>query len=146
MAKLTDVVSKFETAAGTISGMNFLFGYLFEMNEIQNKGYPLALLTPPSSVIPDYNNPVENYQVELYILQEKTRSDTTALETIWEQLKDWAWDIIDQVVARGAGSPQYYMPPNRTVNITPYAQQGNDVAPGIKVTFTLQVKDCRNMA
>lgn len=140
MAKLTDIESRFEAAANTITTMSFVSGYLFEQNVIANKGYPLVIFTPPDSVVPDLIHQFEDYDIVFYIYTEREQDDSETLMQKWEQLKDWAWDIIDYV---RANTTTYIINP-KAIRFTLFPYEGNDRTPAVKIALTLHVKECRN--
>lgn len=143
--KISSVIAAFEDAAQTISGMQFKSCFLFELTG--NETYPLTVLTPPESVIQDYRNPVEQYSIELFVMKTLPQSSTEVYTDVWEDLKDWGFDIIDYVhgyLPSGVSVPNMWIPSPKKIVITPFAHKGNDLTPAVKFEFVLEVKDCRN--
>ena len=97
---------------------DFLFGYEGEVNQDHNILYPLLVMTPPSSRIPDIYRGYEHYDVELQFYNSFTKAakDAVTLQQRWDNLQDLALEWLDRVLINYSGgiitSPQ-------TTNPTP---------------------------
>ncbi len=95
---------------------DFLFGYEGEVNQDHNILYPLLVMTPPSSRIPDIYSGYEHYEVELQFYNSFTKAakDAVTLQQRWDNLQDLALEWLDRVLINYSGgiitSPQTKSP------------------------------------
>jgi len=144
MAKLTNLIAKFQSAVDAHANVKSLvYGYLWDLNTDRTKEYPAVVLIPPNSNISNYSAGVEAYRIELWVVNPYKLDEQATRQASWEELKDWAWDIIDAVIDRET----YRLGNNKQISTTLFPPEAVGAAKviAVKFDFTIDVVDCRNM-
>lgn len=145
MAKLSNLVARFQSAVDAHANVKTLiYGYLWDLNTDRTKPYPVLVLIPPGSNITNYSQGVESYRMEVWIVNPYTLEEDSTRQAKWEELKDWAWDIIDAVVDRGT----YRLGDGKRISIELFPPEaiGSAKVIACKFNFVIDVVDCRNNA
>ena len=84
---------------------DFKFNYEGVVNQDHNVIYPLMLMEPPTSVIPDVYEGFETYTVEFefYNSYKKAAQDAVTLQRRWDNLQDLAMEWLDNVLINYSG-------------------------------------------
>lgn len=84
---------------------DFKFNYEGAVNQDHNVIYPLMLMQPPTSVIPDVYEGFETYTVEFefYNSYKKAAQDAVTLQRRWDNLQDLAMEWLDNVLINYSG-------------------------------------------
>lgn len=145
MGKITDLRDRFKSATLSHSNLNtFMDEYVYDVNKVLNKQMPLLLLEPPQgSEISGYKSrPFENYSVSMWVCDQKKLKDPRDIWEIWEQVKDYGFDIIDTVTSTATRPITYSL--NSGVSISNFPDVGNDRLVACQFTFDIELADCRN--
>lgn len=77
----------------------FKFGYLSDVNDDVNIDYPLLLVTPPDSVIPDDISSMANYEFEAHIMKPYYQNQAGSLDVVFDLLEQegliWLQSVLD---------------------------------------------------
>ena len=94
VTRLTDIVTVFESkwTYGDVK-----FGYESEVNQDHDTKYPLMMITPPESTIPEIYNGREEYDFEInfYNLYSQAAQSVVTLQKRWDNLQDLANEWLD---------------------------------------------------
>ena len=84
---------------------DFKFNYEGVVNQDHNVIYPLMLMEPPTSVIPDVYEGFETYTVEFefYNSYKKAAQDAVTLQRRWDNLQDLAMEWLANVLINYSG-------------------------------------------
>lgn len=84
---------------------DFKFNYEGAVNQDHNVIYPLMLMEPPTSVIPDVYEGFETYTVEFefYNSYKKAAQDAVTLQRRWDNLQDLAMEWLDNILIHFSG-------------------------------------------
>lgn len=97
ITRLTDIITVFESkwTYGDVK-----FGYEPDVNQDHDTKYPLMLVEPPVSSIPEINNGREEYTLELnfYNLYPQAAQSVVSLQKRWDNLQDLANEWLDMVL------------------------------------------------
>ena len=89
ITRLTDIITVFDSkwTYGDVK-----FGYEGEVNQDHDTKYPLMLVEPPSSTIPEIYNGREEYEFEInfYNLYHQAAHSVVSLQKRWDNLQDLA--------------------------------------------------------
>ena len=95
--RLTDIITVFDSkwTYGDVK-----FGYEPDVNQDHDTKYPLMLVEPPISTIPEINNGREEYAFELnfYNLYSQAAQSAVTLQKRWDNLQDLAYEWLDMVL------------------------------------------------
>ena len=97
ITRLKDIVTVFESK-WTFGDSKF--GYDGEVNESHNTQYPLLLVNPPLSTMPDIYTGREEYEFEInfYNLYPQAAQSAVTLQHRWDNLQDLAMEWFDMVL------------------------------------------------
>ena len=142
---LTDVIAKLQSIVDDETldiGINtFVFDDLSRINENKGKEYPVLLMNPPETSIPNYSQPFENYAMDKYVfdLYHQAEQDEKPLEVKWDELRTKIFAIIK---ALRDDRQNYVIAPTDSVNLTPGHFQHTELLIGMRVQFTVRVLNC----
>lgn len=152
--KLKDVIAKFQSIVDDtvldIGIDTFVFDDLDKINaKDRDKSYPVLLLNPPETSIPNFSQPFENYSVDMYVFdifdQDDQGEDGEDAEGVkgqdvkWDEIKDIGLEVIK--VLR-TDQKNYRIDPTTPVNMTPGHFQHTLLLIGYRFQFTLSVLNC----
>lgn len=141
--ELGAVIDKFQAIVAANSDIEtFVFDDLSRINEDRDKVYPVLLLNPPNSSIPNFSQFFETYSIDMYLFDsyQQEEQEDTPQEDKWEALKIIMWQVID---ALRADQKNYRISPETSVNIELGHFQHSDMLIGVRVQFDLSVLNCR---
>tara|TARA_R100001443_G_scaffold38135_2_gene51662 strand:+ start:2336 stop:3475 length:1140 start_codon:yes stop_codon:yes gene_type:complete len=136
ITRLTDVVSVFESkwTYGDVK-----FGYETDVNQDHDTKYPLMLIEPPTSIIPEIYNGREEYTFEInfYNLYQQSAQSVVTLQKRWDNLQDLANEWMDFVLKnyQDAGVEAYLE--DESIEIERVKEVANDRLVQVKLTFTM---------
>ena len=97
ITRLSDLITVFESkwTYGDVK-----FGYESDVNEDHDTKYPLMLIQPPASIIPEIYNGREEYEFEInfYNLYPQAAQSVVTLQKRWDNLQDLAMEWFDMVL------------------------------------------------
>ena len=93
ITRLKDIVTVFESK-WTFGDSKF--GYDGEVNESHNTQYPLLLINPPLSTMPDIYTGREEYEFEInfYNLYPQAAQSAVTLQHRWDNLQDLGYGMV----------------------------------------------------
>ena len=95
--RLSDLITVFESkwTYGDVK-----FGYESDVNEDHDTKYPLMLIQPPASIIPEIYDGREEYEFEInfYNLYPQAAQSVVTLQKRWDNLQDLAMEWFDMVL------------------------------------------------
>ena len=134
--RLTDIITVFQDK------WNFgdvKFGYEGEVNQDHDTQYPLMLIEPPSSIMPQVYNSREEYEFEInfYNLYSQAAQSAVVLQQRWDNLQDLANTWLDMVLKfyQDAGVNAYLN--DESITIERVKEVANDRLVQITFSFTL---------
>ena len=136
VTRLTDIITVFESkwTYGDVK-----FGYESEVNQDHDTKYPLMMITPPESIIPEIYNGREEYDFEInfYNLYSQSTQSVVTLQKRWDNLQDLANEWLDFVLKNYQdGSVEAYLDPEN-VSIERVKEVANDRLVQLKLSFTM---------
>jgi hypothetical protein len=97
ITRLSDLITIFESkwTYGDVK-----FGYESDVNEDHDTKYPLMLIQPPASIIPEIYDGREEYEFEInfYNLYPQAAQSVVTLQKRWDNLQDLAMEWFDMVL------------------------------------------------
>ena len=136
ITRLKDLVTTFESK-WTFGDSKF--GYDGEVNESHNTQYPLLLINPPLSTMPELYSGREEYEFEInfYNLYPQSAQSAVTLQHRWDNLQDLAMEWFDMVLkAYQDNTVQVYLN-DQSLEIERVKEVANDKLVQIKFTFTM---------
>ena len=134
--RLTDIVTVFESkwTYGDVK-----FGYEGEVNQDHDTQYPLMLIQPPESTIPEVYNGREEYTFEMnfYNLYSQAAQDVVTLQKRWDNLQDMANEWLDFVLKNYQDTTVEAYLNDESIEIQRVKDVANDKLVQIKLTFTM---------
>ena len=136
ITRLTDIITVFESkwTYGDVK-----FGYESEINQDHDAKYPLMLIEPPASVIPEIYNGREEYEFEInfYNLYSQAAQSVVTLQKRWDNLQDLANEWLDMVLKNYQDNTVEVYLNDESINIERVKEVANDRLVQIKLTFTM---------
>ena len=136
ITRLTDIITVFESkwTYGDVK-----FGYESEINQDHDAKYPLMLIQPPASVIPEIYNGREEYEFEInfYNLYSQAAQSVVTLQKRWDNLQDLANEWLDMVLKNYQDNTVEVYLNDESINIERVKEVANDRLVQIKLTFTM---------
>ena len=136
ITRLKDLVTTFESK-WTFGDSKF--GYDGEVNESHNTQYPLLLINPPLSTMPELYSGREEYEFEInfYNLYPQAAQSAVTLQHRWDNLQDLAMEWFDMVLkAYQDNTVEVYLN-DQSLEIERVKEVANDKLVQIKFTFTM---------
>lgn len=134
--RLTDIVTVFESkwTYGDVK-----FGYEGEVNQDHDTQYPLMLIQPPESTIPEIYNGREEYTFEMnfYNLYSQAAQSVVTLQKRWDNLQDMANEWLDFVLKNYQDTTVEAYLNDESIEIQRVKDVANDKLVQIKLTFTM---------
>lgn len=131
--KTLEVLS--EDLAAAVTGTNGLNTFKFDdmeaLNADHNISYPLCMVMPPDSSIPNINRAREEYNMTVYILDVTTSSDTRAQE--YDKALRLYTEWMSNLMHQREGS--YIL--GQEIEIDRVRNIGNDKTIGVKISFSI---------
>lgn len=136
ITRLKDLVTTFESK-WTFGDSKF--GYDGEVNESHNTQYPLLLINPPISTIPEIYSGREEYEFEInfYNLYPQAAQSAVTLQHRWDNLQDLAMEWFDMVLKNYQDNVVDVYLNDESVEIERVKEVANDRLVQIKFTFTM---------
>tara|TARA_Y100000593_G_scaffold2209_1_gene4353 strand:- start:7218 stop:8360 length:1143 start_codon:yes stop_codon:yes gene_type:complete len=134
--RLTDIISVFESkwTYGDVK-----FGYEGEVNQDHDIKYPLMLIEPPESTIPQIYNGREEYTFEInfYNLYSQAAQSVVTLQKRWDNLQDLANEWLDFVLKNYQDVTVDAYLNDESIEIERVKEVANDKLVQLKLTFTM---------
>ena len=134
--RLTDIISVFESkwTYGDVK-----FGYEGEVNQDHDIKYPLMLIEPPESTIPQIYNGREEYTFEInfYNLYSQAAQSVVTLQKRWDNLQDLANEWLDFVLKNYQDVTVDAYLNDESIEIERVKEVANDRLVQLKLTFTM---------
>jgi len=136
ITRLKDIVTVFESK-WTYGDAKF--GYDGEVNESHSTQYPLLLINPPLSTIPEIYSGREEYEFEInfYNLYPQAAQSAVTLQHRWDNLQDLAMEWFDMVLKNYQDNVVDVYLNDESVEIERVKEVANDRLVQIKFTFTM---------
>ena len=143
MPKLSDIVTKFDTARKAVGGVNsFLFdAAISSMNADKEKEYPSMLFMPPFGNFSDADMTTKDYKIDFFLFDlwfPNSDGETRTQQDVWQALEDKAIAIVKLIDEDG---PNYGLlnPTKEPVIVySPYPMH-NDKLMGVKCSFNMRI-------
>jgi hypothetical protein len=136
ITRLTDIISVFESkwTYGDVK-----FGYEGEVNQDHDIKYPLLLIEPPESTIPQIYNGREEYTFEInfYNLYSQAAQSVVTLQKRWDNLQDLANEWLDFVLKNYQDVTVDAYLNDESIEIERVKEVANDRLVQLKLTFTM---------
>jgi len=136
ITRLTDIITVFDSkwTYGDVK-----FGYESEVNQDHDTQYPLMLVEPPSSIMPEIYNGREEYEFEInfYNLYSQGAQSVVELQKRWDNLQDMANEWLDFVLKNYQDSSVEAYLNDESIEIERVKEVANDRLVQIKLTFTM---------
>jgi len=136
ITRLTDIIEVFDSkwTYGDVK-----FGYESEVNQDHDTQYPLMLVEPPSSIIPEIYNGREEYEFEInfYNLYSQDAQSVVELQKRWDNLQDLANEWLDFVLKNYQDTSVEAYLNDESIEIERVKEVANDRLVQIKLTFTM---------
>ena len=136
ITRLKDLVTVFESK-WTFGDAKF--GYDGEVNESHSTQYPLLLINPPLSTMPEIYSGREEYEFEInfYNLYPQAAQSAVTLQHRWDNLQDLAMEWFDMVLKNYQDNVVDVYLNDESVEIERVKEVANDRLVQIKFTFTM---------
>jgi len=136
ITRLKDIVTVFENK-WTFGDAKF--GYDGEVNESHSTQYPLLLINPPLSTMPEIYSGREEYEFEInfYNLYPQAAQSAVTLQHRWDNLQDLAMEWFDMVLKNYQDNVVDVYLNDESVEIERVKEVANDRLVQIKFTFTM---------
>ena len=136
ITRLTDIVEVFESkwVYGDVK-----FGYEGEVNQDHDTQYPLMLIQPPTSTMPEIYSGREEYEFEInfYNLYTQAAQSVVKLQKRWDNLQDLANEWIDFVLKNYQDVTVEVYLNDESIEIERVKDVANDKLVQIKLVFTM---------
>jgi len=136
ITRLTDIVEVFESkwVYGDVK-----FGYEGEVNQDHDTQYPLMLIQPPTSTMPEIYNGREEYEFEInfYNLYTQAAQSVVKLQKRWDNLQDLANEWMDFVLKNYQDVTVEVYLNDESIEIERVKDVANDKLVQIKLVFTM---------
>lgn len=136
ITRLTDIITVFDSkwTYGDVK-----FGYETEVNQEHDTKYPLMLVEPPSSIIPEIYDGREEYEFEInfYNLYSQDAQSVVELQKRWDNLQDLANEWLDFVLKNYQDTLVEAYLNDESIEIERVKEVANDRLVQIKLTFTM---------
>ena len=136
ITRLTDIITVFDDkwTYGDVK-----FGYDGEVNQDHDTQYPLMLVTPPESIIPEIYNGREEYsfEVNFYNLYSQAAQSVVTLQKRWDNLQDLSNEWLDMVLKNYQDATVEAYLNDESIEIQRVKDTNNDKLVQIKLTFTM---------
>jgi hypothetical protein len=136
ITRLKDIVTVFESK-WTFGDSKF--GYDGEVNESHSTQYPLLLINPPLSTMPEIYSGREEYEFEInfYNLYPQAAQSAVTLQHRWDNLQDLAMEWFDMVLKNYQDNVVDVYLNDESIEIERVKEVANDRLVQIKFTFTM---------
>jgi hypothetical protein len=136
ITRLKDIVTVFESK-WTFGDSKF--GYDGEVNEAHSTQYPLLLINPPLSTMPEIYSGREEYEFEInfYNLYPQAAQSAVTLQHRWDNLQDLAMEWFDMVLKNYQDNVIDVYLNDESIEIERVKEVANDRLVQIKFTFTM---------
>jgi len=136
ITRLTDIITVFDSkwTYGDVK-----FGYDGEVNQDHDTQYPLMLVTPPESIIPEIYNGREEYSFEInfYNLYSQAAQSVVTLQKRWDNLQDLSNEWLDMVLKNYQDVTVEAYLNDESISIERIKDTKNDKLVQIKLVFTM---------
>lgn len=136
ITRLTDIITVFQNkwVYGDVK-----FGYEGEVNQDHDTQYPLMLIQPPSSIVPEIYNGREEYEFEInfYNLYSQSAQSVVTLQKRWDNLQDMAYEWLDFVLKNYQDVTVDVYLNDESIEIERVKEVANDRLVQIKLVFTM---------
>lgn len=136
ITRLTDIIQVFEDkwTYGDVK-----FGYYGELNQDHDVKYPLLLIEPPESTIPEIFDGRELYTFEInfYNLYTQAAQSAVKLQQRWDNLQDLGNEWLDFMLKNFQDDTVTAYLDDESIEIARVKEVGNDRLVHVKFTFTI---------
>ena len=136
ITRLTDIITVFDSkwTYGDVK-----FGYDGEVNQDHDTKYPLMLVNPPESIIPEIYNGREEYSFEInfYNLYSQAAQSVVTLQKRWDNLQDLSNEWLDMVLKNYQDVTVEAYLNDESIEIERIKDTKNDKLVQIKLVFTM---------
>jgi len=136
ITRLTDIITVFDNkwTYGDVK-----FGYEGEVNQDHDTKYPLMLVKPPESIIPEIYNGREEYSFEInfYNLYSQAAQSVVTLQKRWDNLQDLSNEWLDMVLKNYQDVTVEAYLNDESIDIERIKDSKNDKLVQIKLVFTM---------
>ena len=136
ITRLTDIIQVFEDkwTYGDVK-----FGYEGELNQDHDVKYPLLLIEPPESTIPEIFDGRELYTFEInfYNLYTQAAQSAVKLQQRWDNLQDLGNEWLDLTLKHFQDDTVTAYLDDESIEIVRVKEVGNDRLVHVKFTFTI---------
>ena len=136
ITRLTDIIQVFESkwVYGDVK-----FGYEGEVNQDHDTKYPLMLIQPPTSTMPEIYSGREEYDFEInfYNLYTQAAQSAVTLQQRWDNLQDLANEWLDFVLKNYQDVTVEAYLNDESIEIERIKDVANDKLVQIKLIFTM---------
>jgi len=136
ITRLTDIITVFDSkwTYGDVK-----FGYDGEVNQDHDTQYPLMLVNPPESIIPEIYNGREEYSFEInfYNLYSQAAQSVVTLQKRWDDLQDLSNEWLDMVLKNYQDVTVEAYLNDESIDIERIKDSKNDKLVQIKLVFTM---------
>tara|TARA_R110002020_G_scaffold6494_2_gene27649 strand:+ start:1526 stop:2692 length:1167 start_codon:yes stop_codon:yes gene_type:complete len=136
ITRLTDIVEVFESkwVYGDVK-----FGYEGEVNQDHDTQYPLMLIQPPTSTMPEIYSGREEYEFEInfYNLYTQAAQSVVTLQKRWDNLQDLANEWMDFILKNYQDVTVEVYLNDESIEIERVKDVANDKLVQIKLIFTM---------
>tara|TARA_R110002051_G_scaffold325294_1_gene426905 strand:+ start:2545 stop:3699 length:1155 start_codon:yes stop_codon:yes gene_type:complete len=136
ITRLTDIITVFDSkwTYGDVK-----FGYDGEVNQDHDTKYPLMLVNPPESIIPEIYNGREEYAFEInfYNLYSQAAQSVVTLQKRWDNLQDLSNEWLDLVLKTYQDVTVEVYLNDESIEIERIKDTNNDKLVQIKLIFTM---------
>ena len=136
ITRLSDLITVFESkwTYGDVK-----FGYESDVNEDHDTKYPLMLIQPPASIIPEIYDGREEYEFEInfYNLYSQASQSVVTLQQRWDNLQDLANEWLDLVLKNYQDVTVEAYLNDESIEIERVKEVANDRLVQLKLSFTM---------
>jgi hypothetical protein len=136
ITRLTDIITVFDSkwTYGDVK-----FGYDGEVNQDHDTQYPLMLVNPPESIIPEIYDGREEYSFEInfYNLYSQAAQSVVTLQKRWDDLQDLSNEWLDMVLKNYQDVTVEAYLNDESIEIERIKDTKNDKLVQIKLVFTM---------
>jgi len=124
------------TASNNIQ--SFVFGDLSDINAKHNHTYPLLMVTPPDSTIPNLRKNEQIYDMNIYLFTTLHKSSSDTKQGVWSDLSSYLYEYVDKLYDNASIT----IPEEEEIRVERASGQHNDDLIGVKFVMKLTLKKC----
>ncbi len=124
------------TASNNIQ--SFVFGDLSDINAKHNHTYPLLMVTPPDSTIPNLRRNEQIFNMNIYLLTTLNQFNQNKKQGVWSDLSSYLYEYVDKLYDNASIA----IPEDDEIRVERASGQHNDDLIGVKFMMQLTLKKC----